>query len=275
MRLTAFASVVLAAALLAPPAHAIQVRSALLSSLGVELSSPQSTWPMNVSANTLKEALDAYKGPYKDDIAAFYSLSDFRRIWVSEGHFLPKAKALIERFSNAQYDGLEPKDYLKAAFFSLGANGADEKAQAEAEVQLSASAVAFTRHLSSGRIDPSRVGVSAKPDVMSVRHILNDMTNMADVNEQFKKYEPPHETYRLLRAALVKTLDDKKQVIEKTYIPSGPVLSEGMKDERVPMLRARFAMNAYSDAPPVMDSGTRQGAAQFSGTKWLESHRHA
>ena len=226
---------------------------------------------MNASASVLKEAIEAYKGNAKDDISAFYALNDYRRIWVSDGHFLPRGKDLIKRFSDAQYDGLEPKDYLKPVFFKLDAPDADEKLQAEAEIELSASAVSFARHLSSGRIDPSRVGVFEKPEIMPARQILADMANMTDVSAQFSKYEPPHAGYKALREALAKALGDKKPVAEKPYIPSGPTLAEGMKDERVPMLRARFALNAYSDAPPVMDQELTKAVRGFQEDNGLKA----
>jgi murein L,D-transpeptidase YcbB/YkuD len=271
MRLMSYGLALGIAAFATQPAHAIQVRTALLFSPGVELSKPFFKWPMNASATALKEAIDAYKGSYKDEISAYYGLNDYRRIWVSDGHFLQRGKDLIKRFEDAQYDGLQPKDYLKTVFFNLDAPDANEKAQAEAEIELSASAVNFARHLSSGRIDPARVGVFAKPDIIPVRQILSDMANMSDVKAQFAKYEPTHAGYRVLHDALAKALGEKKLAPEKPYIPSGPILSEGMKDERVPMLRARFALNAYSDASPIMDSELTKAVRDFQEDNGLKA----
>jgi murein L,D-transpeptidase YcbB/YkuD len=253
------------------PAHAIQVRTALLFNPGAELSNPLFKWPMSASTAALKEAAEAYKGNYKEDIQSYYSFNEYKRIWVSGSHFNSRAKDLLKRFAEAQYDGLDPKDYLKTVFAKLDEAGIDDKTQAEAELELSASAIAYARHLSSGRIEPSRVRVSAKPEVISVRQILTDFAGTSDVNAQLAKYEPPHEGYKRLREALGRALGARQQVAEKPYIPGGPVLSEGMKDERVPILRARFALNTYSDAPSVMDAELVKAVREFQEQSGLKA----
>ncbi len=271
MRLTLYGLVFAFAALSMQPVWAMQVRMAYLFTPGVELIKPAQNWPMNTMNAALKEKLAAYKGKYAEDLSAFYALNDYRPLWTDDGRWLPRARDLIARLSNSRYDGLEPKDYLKAAFLMLDAGRVDEKIQADADVELSASAVGFIRNLSSGRIDPSSVRVHAKPEFIPVRQILEDMSKAPDIDAQVAKYEPQHEGYRALHAALAKTLDGASHVAQKPFIPNGPVLSEGMKDERVPVLRARFALNTSSDAPQVMDSELVKAVRVFQEQNGLKA----
>jgi murein L,D-transpeptidase YcbB/YkuD len=253
-------------ALLAQPALAMKVRTTLLFTPGVEFSQQNAVGPVSASAKALKEKLEAYKGNYASELATFYALNDYRSMWISEARWSARAKDMIKRLSDSQYDGLEPKEYLKTIFFTLDTGNSekpDEKLQAEAEVELSLSAINFLRHLSSGRIDPARAGVFARPEVIPARQILQDLSGTADIQALVAKYEPQHAGYRALRAALGVALSEKKHFSEKPFIASGPVLSEGMKDERVPLLRKRLALNAYSDAPAVMDADLVEAVRNF------------
>ena len=108
----------------------------------------------------------------------------------------------------------------------------------------------YGRQASGGRVDPSRIDplVAAKPEVADPASVLKSVAEAANPSEALRGFNPPHKGYALLRAKLAE-LRQTSDMAERGPIPYGPALKPGMRDARVPLVRARFGLDiAASDA---------------------------
>ncbi len=64
----------------------------------------------------------------------------------------------------------------------------------------------------------------------------------ANPSEALRGFNPPHKGYALLRAKLAE-LRQASDMAERGPIPYGPALKPGMRDARVPLVRARFGLD--------------------------------
>ncbi len=106
---------------------------------------------------------------------------------------------------------------------------------------------------------------------MPVSQIMQDLAGNVALDELFAKYEPSHAGYKQLKASLDKILNAEDKVAERPFIPGGPILEKGMRDERVPMLRTRLALNVASDAPPIMDAALVEALRAFQEDNGLRA----
>lgn len=96
-------------------------------------------------------------------IEAFYSAHNYVPLWVTNNVANQRAKSAMAYLARADTVGLEPSDYPVPDFKS--ASTAD--ALAEAELKLTASALAFARHAQIGRIHFSRVGTDIQYELVA------------------------------------------------------------------------------------------------------------
>jgi L,D-transpeptidase YcbB len=80
---------------------------------------------------------------------------------------------------------------------------------------------------------------------------LNSMSEAADGAFALQSYNPPHPEYAALRNALETTRNNRPVVASGEPIPEGPLLRIGMRDPRVPLIRARLGLGY--DAAAVYD----------------------
>lgn len=270
MRTSAVSLVFCLLALTQAPVSAMSLSGNTFASLGPEID-PQSNWPLAEQATALQNALDADKGALVRELSAYYALNNHNPVWVKNGRWTEKAEDLIARLSNAEYDGLDPQNYVKPVFSTLDPLTSDQKTQSLAELEMSKAVISFVRHLSSGQVNPAELNISSSTSVTPARKILDDMVAANDVSTVIAAYEPPHAGYHALRAALVTALDSEAMAAKKPpVIPSGPLLKEGMRDERVPVLRARFALNASTEEA-IMDSALAEALRSFQKENGLKA----
>jgi L,D-transpeptidase YcbB len=169
-------------------------------------------------------------------IEAFYSGRSYAPLWIADGQANARAKAAIDYLGHVDADGLDPADYPVADFKST-----DPGALAEAELRLTASAIAYAHHASVGRVHWSRVSADIyyeqkPPEPASVLAALADAK---DIAAALDSYEPHAPGYLALKAKLAEIRGGKAPTF-KTPIPGGPVLKVGAQDARVPALRERL-----------------------------------
>ena len=172
-------------------------------------------------------------------IAAFYADRGFASLWVDEGRFDVAARALLSRIDHAAADGLD----LRADPVVVP-HGEMATALAASELSLSEAIVDYGRQASGGRVDPARIDplVAAKPEVADPARVLASVAEAANPGEALRGFNPPHKGYALLRAKLAQ-LRQTSDMAERGPIPYGPALKPGMRDARVPLVRARFGLD--------------------------------
>jgi murein L,D-transpeptidase YcbB/YkuD len=202
----------------------------------------------------------------RGEILAAYQANENRPFWIKDKGWSEAATRLVAQLSRAAEDGLKAIDYPLPAF-----EASDKGSLAEADVRLSALAVLYARDARGGRIDPRRLSKLITPTLYlpTATEVLSELTAVSDPGAALAAYNPPHEGYRRLKAKLAELrehLDDTPLV----RIPAGPELKLGMRDERVPLVRARLGLGP--SAEPVFDRSTSLALADFQKQAGLRAN---
>lgn len=191
------------------------------------------------------------------DILAAYQANGNRPLWIDGKGWSEAGLRLTAQLGRAAEDGLKPTDYPLPAF-----EASDKGSLAEADVRLSGLAVLYARDARGARVDPRRLSKLLTPTLYlpSATEVLSELTGATDAGAVLAAYNPPHEGYRRLKAKLSELrehLDDTPLV----RIPAGPALKLGMRDDRVPLVRARLGLGPTEE--PVFDRSTATALATF------------
>jgi murein L,D-transpeptidase YcbB/YkuD len=185
----------------------------------------------------------------KDDrpaVETFYRERGFAPLWSANGAPNARAKAVVAYLRGVGADGLDPSDYPAPAF-------ADQSPQAQAEddLKLTNSVLAFARHARTGRVSYTRISQSIRYDLQypDPAEVLGRLAETEDVRGALDSYLPQHPGYKALKAKLAELRGGSSAA----RIEKGPALrlaakKKGqqalMQDPRVPALRARLGLPA-------------------------------
>jgi murein L,D-transpeptidase YcbB/YkuD len=204
----------------------------------------------------------------RDALSAFYMQAQRPALWVLDGAWSPSALAVMGRLKAAGEEGLDPADYP----LPDGAlNKASTPAQwAEADLKLSVSIIRYARDARGGRIDPSRLSalVTPKLDIPDIGSVLAAVASSKDAGAALASFNPQHRGYQGLKAQLAR-LRESHPTQPSVRVPKGPSLRVGMKDPRVPLIRARFNLAKNNDDQIVYDERVASAVAGFQKEKGL------
>jgi murein L,D-transpeptidase YcbB/YkuD len=205
---------------------------------------------------------------------SFYKDRNYAPLWLTDGALNAKGQAAIDYLAHVDRDGLEPTDYPVPDFKSA----ADPESKADAELKLTVAVMTYARHALHGRVAWSRVAGdifydSPRPSEAEVLKQLADSTDMAATLNGF---EPQFAEYQNLKKALAETragkLEEKKpeaaKPVVRVRIPEGKILREGMKDERVALLRKRLNIGGEGN---VYDETVRDAVKAFQTESDLDA----
>ena len=242
---------------------AAALRDAISASAGESVSR---SWPGQTPASGLRREREA--------VAAFYAARDFAPLWLKDGAGLPAdwtpaARAALRRLERAHDDGLDVSQYSISALPE-----GDLAILTRAELALSHAVVGYARQAGGARIDPRSISVliTAKPEISDPATILVDVSTSPDAGEALHAFNPPHAQYRALRDKLQEVRRESPAIVARARIAAGPVLKVGMKDPRVPLVRARFGVDVNeeaSDAALVYDTRVASQVAEFQRANGL------
>lgn len=198
----------------------------------------------------------------RDAIAAVYAARATLPLWIADGHLTPAAHAAMARLERAAEDGLD-----LARFAVAVPREGDAASLARVELGLSEAVLAYARQARGSRINVARIGlIDLRPTLPEAAEVLGRVPAAADAGDALRDFNPPQPGYAALRdklAALRQPADEAAQV----RIPYGPVLRPGMRDARVPLVRARFGLDPVTDdpdaAPLVYDTDVADAVADF------------
>jgi L,D-transpeptidase YcbB len=207
----------------------------------------------------LKAALEARSGSHdslgllhrreREAVAAFYALRDFAPLWSSDGKPNAEVAPVTSRLQHAADDGLDVKGFPQA--FSA----ATSEAIASADIALTDAVVAYGRQASGSRVDPHMISrlIGEEPDVADPAVILALVATAGEgAGDELQKFNPQQKGYTALREKLHQLRHGRTAGLNDPAIPAGPVLRPGMRDPRVPLIRARLSLDD-SDAAEVRD----------------------
>ena len=181
----------------------------------------------------------------REAIIAFYAERDFEPLWIRDKALTPAGKAIARQVQTADQDGLDPDAYPVL----LPAPEARPAVLAQAELALSAAAFAYARDARGGRLEPSRLSTMLTPDldVPKPDEVLAALGQAADPAALLAGYQPRHAGYIALRRKLAELRDTTAAIAPRPTLGEGPVLTVGMDDPRVPLLRERLGLPARDD----------------------------
>jgi murein L,D-transpeptidase YcbB/YkuD len=205
----------------------------------------------------IASALPRLSARERADIVAAYAANENRPFWIDGKDLSAAGKQIVARLGHAGEDGLRPGDYLLPAF-----EASDRDSLAAADIRLSALAVLYARDARGGRIDPRRLSKLITPtlELPSATEVLSELTGAADAGAVLAAYNPRHDGYQRLKAKLAKLRAHRPET-PVARIPAGPALRVGMRDARVPLVRARLGLGSSEE--PVFDRSTALALADF------------
>ena len=202
-------------------------------------------------------------------VEAYYRDHKYAPLWITDGAANERAKAAIAYLAQVDTDGLNPSDYPTPNF----AAAKDVSALADAELELTNSVITYARHAQIGQINYTRVGPDIKFNLVAPEpaEVLEKMATTKDVAEALDSYNPPQAGFKALKSKLAelrngggavsKPAEEKSKVV-RVHIPEGKILSFGMKDQRVILLRKRLAI-AGDKNNPLYDEAVRDAVKTF------------
>lgn len=219
----------------------------------------------------------------REAVQAFYALGAFKPVWIVDGRFTPAATSAIERLSKAAEDGLDPAAYPVPTLAAPGATLTDAET-AQAEVKLSAAIALYARDARGGRIVPSNLSKLITPvlDLPAPDVVLGQVAAAgAQAGDVLQRYNPQTAGYRGLKARLA-ALRGPVAAPSSTgtlSLPPGPMLKVGMRDARVPLLRAHFGLetrtagtlDAAPGEPDTYDASVAAAVAGFQRSRGLHA----
>ncbi len=198
--------------------------------------------------------------PQSAAIVDFYDKRAFQPVWTTPQGLTPKAYELLDLFSRADEDGLEPRDYLPPAMngFDGSLKPAEDRitALSEAELGLTAMALRYARHASGGRIVPDRLSgyEDLEPPVVDPAVALKALADAGHPAKYLAGLEPTNPAYAALKAALKPLLAEHIQEEVVATVDTGPVIHVGDSDERIPAIRTRLIMLGHLAAPAKVEA---------------------
>ena len=183
----------------------------------------------------------------------FYKTRNYAPLWIKDGRLTERAKTVIGRLKNASADALDSADYPVPDFGTF--TGAD--ALAEGDVRLTNSVLDYARHLSVGRIAPTRV--TAEVDYgnrgIDPADVLRQIAAASDIDAAIENFNPPHAGFKALKAKLAAVRANASVVNSgPARIPDGPAIQVGKKDPRVPQLRDKLGLKGAKPDDTTYDA---------------------
>ncbi len=252
------------------------------------LSPEQAAAPLPPLNAAVKAALEARAGEDQaravaaarrrdhEAVAAFYAARDFAPLWSHDGAANPEVESALQRLARASEDALT----IKSLPVSFAANGSGEEIAAS-DIALSDAVVAYGRQATGSRVDPHAISplIGARPEVADPSVILaNVSTAGSDAGAVLKNFNPPQKAYEALRQKLAELRSARAPIARGAAIPNGPTLKVGMRDPRVPLVRAKLSLDGelsfegddYSpDKDLVYDTRVASAIADFQKANGL------
>ena len=200
-----------------------------------------------------------------------YERNGFQPIWQNPD----SVEQLLKAVNEMTNEGLNPHDYHLTEIQSLReeiASGSpdDKDRGADLDILLTDSLIRLGYHLLFGKEDPvthhPHWNLDREIDDIDPDRFIQTVLDADSLAEAIESLKPNHPAYGRLKAALA-----KYRAIQANggwqSIPDGPALREGMRDERVTLLRRRLTitddLTQASDDPMLFDERLNQAIIHF------------
>lgn len=169
------------------------------------------------------------------DLRAYYEAHDGQPVVA------PHARPVLALVARAGDHGLDPRRFARLLPLTRS-DDADTR-----EIALAALAFGYARDARGGRINPAQVSrlITATPTLPSVADVLDRIAVSTNAAAALEAFQPQHQGYAALKTNLAElrgTADAAPR-----HLTFGPLLTLGMTDGRVPLLREVLGL------PPSFD----------------------
>ena len=181
----------------------------------------------------------------RDAIVTFYRLNNFAPLWITSEGLNDRATRVLDLFSRAEEEGLNPEDYLPASLNSFRDTGrsarGDVNALARLDISMTAKVIRYAEHIYSGRIVPKRLSgyYDVEPPSLNLGQALFQFYAHPDPAAYLTSLAPPHPAYAALKRELA-AFKANPEAAKPVAIASGNRVKPGEKDARVVQVRERM-----------------------------------
>ncbi len=177
-------------------------------------------------------------------VSFFYAAHGFAPVWSTDGKPAASVPSVLARLAKAGDDALTLPVVAPTV---LKTEGTPEDIVA-AELALTDAVVGYARQASGSRVDPKVISplIGSLPTLADPAEVLDTVSGAdAEAGDKLAALNPSEPRYVALRDKLSELRGKRKPVANAGKpLPSGPSLHVGMRDKRVPLLRARLGAAA-------------------------------
>lgn len=228
-----------------------------------------------IGADLAAAVAEAKNDPVAAGMAAFYAERENAPAWIDGARLSQAAVAALARIARADEDGLDAAAFPQPdpGLGRLGPESAD--ALARADIAVSEAVARYALAAQAGRIAPTSISrlVTLKPERPDPVAVLRRVAAASDPAAALDGFNPPHEAFRRLKAALAKERAAEAALaahVRPEPVAAGPTLSLGQRDDRVPALRVRLAVAPVEgDGAQVYDAALATAVAAFQAETGL------
>lgn len=201
-------------------------------------------------------------------LAEFYSHRD-QSLWTDAGGLRPNAATIAAEIRRADDWGLDSRAFDLPE--PLAAN-AEVEMVAKAELSMSLAVIRYAWFARGGRLDPTALSLwlDARARPLDVAEVLIRISSGDDPAAALRALHPRHPHFEALRQAYLQLRapgadqvkpDEAPKPVER--IPSGPVLSPGMRHPDIAIVRRRLEIAAIPGDEALYDAGLAAAVKDF------------
>jgi murein L,D-transpeptidase YcbB/YkuD len=201
-------------------------------------------------------------------LVEYYAVPENRLLWVDENGFTDRAKSVMEEIRKADDYGLRASDYVLPKAPSAEDGAPEAKTLADAEIKISFAVMRYARDARGGRIDPQRLTPNLDPTLAlpDPLEVIESISFRSDPAAYLRSFQPDQPQFEALRQALIEARGGKADT-GVVRIPDGPLLTVGVDDEQVALLRKRLELPAEKGAKEtVFDDSLEAAVKGFQAT---------
>lgn len=182
------------------------------------------------------------------DIREFYQARSYQPIWILNGNLSNRALELAQATGTLQQHGLQTSDYSNPEIESIFRGSLGSADALNSEVALTKYFLTVARHISVGRVEPSKVGTEIKYSLLpftGVRDLAQQIGNYP-ISQLWNSVAPKNPHYQRIQAMLGRLNQIQQHGGFAPIKPSSSTLRLGVRAPIVRALKERALALGYT-----------------------------
>ncbi len=179
-------------------------------------------------------------------IIAFYKARGYAPVWISGSDVSTRGQAVLALLARAHEHGLKDAHYRVPVVWEHNGDAraiaGNDFNLARLDVELTAMALRYARHLSGGVVDPNKLSTyhDLRPPKVSAPGALKKLAEAGDAAAWLRSLAPKHFAYSLMKRELARLREAEPEKLLPP-IPVGRLIRPGQRDDRLPLIRRHLA----------------------------------